>query len=296
MDEMMLMSRRLLLGGSIAIGAATTFPAFAAGPQATVSAPGQMNIPDDTAQRVRTIRRVRLRTDPGLVFWYFQGRNYAQQGATLTPLCDLKLGSIAMVEPNGDGTMDVTQYELGYRASPGSRTPAEKLLNPITDEMVDTPIAPVGPVRLHYDADNALRLQGDMGSSSLSFEHVPELFYQAGDNVAFLAQTRSRVTTPGKPDRIVNDVTMFCSPASEALDPKVHCASAIAHGSDVTDFARWWKMPADVGTQALRSLGHKVERYAEMPEEWSAVLARVDPLMATDPLAGLKRKSAEYRN
>lgn len=296
-DDMTLLSPRMLLGGSAAIGAATAIPALAAGLPATGDFSGGHGIPTDPASRIGLVRRMRLRADPGFVFWYFEGRNYAQQGASLVPLCDLKLGSITLVQPNPDGTIDTTQYELGFRTAPGSSAPAEQLRNPVTGEMVDVPIAPVGPTTVHYGADNSLTLRGNLGgSSNLSFEHVPEQFFRAGDTVAFLAHIRSRVTTPGKPDRIVNDMTMFCSPASKALDPTVPCASAIAQGSDVTDFARWWKMPAGTGTQALRSLGNKLVRFADMPAQWRAVLARFDPVMAADPVAGLKRKAAEYRN
>ncbi|TWH84769.1 hypothetical protein [Novosphingobium taihuense] len=295
-DEMALLSRRMLLGGGMAMGAAAALPAFAASTTSASSLPRETGIPADEKSRIDIIRRVRLRTDPGLVCWFFRGRNYAQQGANLIPLCELNFGAVMMVQPNADGTMDVTQYELGFRTAPGSATFAEKLHNPITGEMVDTSFAPVGPTSVHYDAHNVLQLPETIGGSSFTLEHVPELFYHVGDTIAFQTHSRARAVTPGKPDRVLNDMSMICSPAVEALNPKVHFASANAHGTDVTDYARWWKMPPGSGTQTLRSFGQKVASFAEMPEDWRTMLARFDPVMAADPVAGLKRKALEYRN
>lgn len=294
-DEMALLSRRMLLGGGMAVGAAAALPAFAA-PTRTASLPREAGIPADERSRIAIIRRVRLRTDPGLVCWFFRGRNYAQQGANLVPLCELNFGAVMMVQPNADGTMDVTQYELGFRTAPGSATLAEKLLNPVTGEMVDTSFAPVGPTSVHYDADNVLQLPANIGGTSFTLEHVPELFYHVGDTIAFQTHSRARAVTPGKADRVLNDMSMICSPAVEALNPNLHCASATAHGTDVTDYARWWKMPPGSGTQTLRSIGQKVANFAEMPEDWRTMLARFDPVMAADPVAGLKRNALEYRN
>ena len=69
-----------------------------------------------------------------------------------------------------------------------------------------------------------------------------------------------------------------------------------AHGSDVTDYARWWKMPPGLGTQTLRSVGQKVRRFADMPSDWIAMVAKADPKMAADPLSVLSREAALYRN
>ena len=50
-------------------------------------------------------------------------------------------------------------------------------------------------------------------------------------------------SSQGSTTCVLNDMSMICSPAAEALNPRLNFASATAHGSDVTDYARWWKMP-----------------------------------------------------
>jgi len=91
-------------------------------------------------------------------------------------------------------------------------------------------------------------------------------------------------------------MSMICSPASQALDPRCAYAEATGHGSDVTDYARWLKMPAGTGTQTLRSVGQKTTRYADMPQDWRDMVAKADPAMAADPMGVLARAQATYRN
>ena len=149
---------------------------------------------------------------------------------------------------------------------------------------------------MHYSADNIPQLPEQMGGSRFTSEHMPELFYRVGDMVCFQTHTRARSIVPNKPDRVLNDMSMICSPAAEALNPHVPFASAWAHGSDVTDYARWWKMPPGMGSQTLRSVGQKVRRFADMPRDWIAMVAKADPKMASDPLSVLNRPPETYKN
>ena len=55
-------------------------------------------------------------------------------------------------------------------------------------------------------------------------------------------------------------------------------------------------MPAGMGTQCLRSVGRKETNYANMPKDWVAMLARVNPEGARDPRKLLTQKQEEYRN
>jgi hypothetical protein len=294
-DEMFLLGRRALMMGSVAVGAASAMPALAAAP-ASSGLMREEGISADRTARSAIVRRMRHRTDAGLVFWWFRGRNYAQQGASLTPMCELIFGAIAKAIPNADGSMDLVQYELGFRTAPDSGERAEKLRNPITGEMIDVPFAPVGPTRVHYSADNTLQLPPQIGGSTFTAEHVPELFYRLGDQVCFQTHSRARSMVPGVPDRVLNDMSMICSPAKEALDPRRKIARAWAHGSDVTDYARWWKMPPGLGSQTLRSVGEKVTRYEDMPADWRAMVAKADPAMAADPISVLDRAATTYKN
>ena len=301
-DECSLLSRRTMLAGGISLGIAGGM-ASSAGAAMAISEPPMPNqllrekgLPADAASRVALMRRMRLRTDAGPVFWYFRGRNYAQQGANLIPICELVFGAVMLVSPNSDGTLDVVQYELGFRSPLGSAKRTDTLLNPITGEMIDLPFAPVGPTHIKYDKNNTLELPEKIGGSTFSLEHVPEVFYRVGNTVSFQTHSRAIVETPGQSTRVLNDMSMITSPEKEALDPNVHFASAVAYGGDVTDYARWLKMPDGAGTQTLRSVGEKVSRYSDMPEDWRAMLAESDPVMGADPIAGLSRDAAIYRN
>lgn len=296
-EDMMLFSRRALMGygmaaGGIAAGAMAASPALAAGP----SLIRESGIPEDPRARIALIRRMRLRTDAGLVFWWFRGRNYAQQGANLIPLCELIFGAAMKVIPLPDGGMDVVQYELGFRTAIDSGVRTDKLRNPLTGDMIDVPFAPVGPTTVHYTPDHVAQLPSVIGGSKFTVEHVPELFYHIGDTVCFQTHSRALSETPGMSDRRLNDMSMITSPASEALNPKVRCARAFAHGTDVGDYARWWKMPAGLGNQTLRSVGQKETSWAAMPKDWLAMLASVNPAGAKDPLALLGGPEVKYLN
>lgn len=291
-DEMTMLSRRTLMAGGLAVGALAALPPMAhAG-----TAPGAEGIPEDPKVRAAIVRRMRLRADAGMVFWWFRGRTYAQQGATLTPVCGMVFGSMLKVTPRADGGSDVLQYELGFRTDLETGERLEKLRNPLTGEMIDIPFAPVGPTALSYSADNVPAIPASIGGSQLSFEHVPELFYRAGDMVLLQYQSRARVTTAGVSDRVLNDFGTIYGPAAEALDPKVACARAWVQGTDVTDYARWLKMPAGMGTQTLRSIGQKTTRFEDMPADWIAMAAKADPKFIADPMSVFSRAEATYKN
>ncbi|WDF74873.1 hypothetical protein [Novosphingobium sp. KACC 22771] len=292
-DEALLMSRRVLMAGGLMLGAAASMPAMGA---AAATSGREEGIPTDPAARIAMIRRMRMRADAGPVFWWFRGRNYAQQGAKLIPMCDMIFGALMDIRPTADGGLMTTQYELAFRCALDSGVRAEKLLNPITGTMVDVPFAPVGPTKVVYNAENVLQLPPTIGGSKFTVEHVPELFFRIGDTVCFQTHSRARAETQGQSDRVLNDMSMICSPAAEALDPKRAFASATAYGTDVTDYARWWKMPPGLGTQTLRSAGMKVARYQDMPQDWRDMVAKADPAMAADPMGVLSRAAATYRN
>ncbi len=302
-DEHFLMSRRIMMMGGMALGAAGALGMPGQANAAEGAAAGtpplarEGRLPTDPAARNAMYRRVRMRLDSGMYFWFFRGRNYLQQGATLTPVCELNYGAFMRVTTHDDGSLTLRSYELGMRAALGKGPRSEQLYNPYTDRMVDLPFAPVGPVDVVYDAQNNLKSVGDLGGTTITVEHIPEVFYQLGDEASFQTHSRAVASTPGKPDRILNDMSIVTSPLAKAIDPRVQCAPARAYGGDVTDFARWLQMPADMpGSQTLRSVGEKYERYEQMPLDWRNALAELDPEMAADPVAGMERSSTQYRN
>lgn len=306
-DETFGISRRLMMLGGAAAGAAGALGLAGIGHamDGAITAPAagaaglarEGVIPADIATRNAIYRRVRMRTDSGMFFWFFRGRNYLQQGATLTPLCELNYGAFMRVVAHADGSLTVRSFELGMRAALGKGPRTDQLYNPFTDRMVDLPFAPVGPVEVKYDAANNLIFDGDIGGTTLDVTHVPEVIYQIGDEFAFQTHSAAVAHTPGKPDRVLNDMSIVTSPLAQAIDPKVTLAPARAYGGDVSDFARWLQMPADMpGSQTLRSVGEKYARYEQMPLDWRNALAELDPEMAADPIGGMEREKVIYRN
>ncbi|KPF90802.1 hypothetical protein IP81_14170 [Novosphingobium sp. AAP83] len=281
--------------GALAAGAVATSinPSFAA--EAAIGDPGAQGIPADPAARAAIVRRMRYRTDAGTFMWWFRGRTYAQQGATLIPVCGLLFGSMIKLSPRADGGFDMVQYELGFRTDLETGKRLDKLRNPITGEMLEIKAFPVGPTKLAYAADNVPVVPATIGGSMFTYEHKPELFWTAGDMLFMQYQARSKVETAGKPDRIINDVGMIYGKLADALNPRVKSAPAWIQGTDVTDYARWLKMPEGSGTQTLRSIGAKVHRYADMPADWRAAVAEIDPKMAADPMGVFNRNEETYR-
>lgn len=298
-DEFAGFSRRTAMLGALAAGtfapmAASAAPAAAHAPAAID--PGAVGIPDDPAKRAAIVRRLRYRTDAGVLMWWFRGRIYGQKGADLFPICGMLFGSMIKLAPRSDGGFDVLQYELGFRTDFETGRKIDRLRNPLTGEMIDIPFAPVGPTRVSYSADNTPTVPTTLGGSMLTYEHKPEQFWTAGDTLFMQYHARSKVETQGKPDRVINDFGMVYGSLAEALDPKVKSARAWVQGNDITDYARWLKMPADApGSQTLRSIGAKVHDFKEMPADWRAAVAEADPAMAADPMSVFSRSQAIYK-
>ncbi|MFM2302516.1 MAG: hypothetical protein RLZZ84_2252, partial [Pseudomonadota bacterium] len=80
-DENFLLSRRTMLTGVGLTGVGLAGTAIAgsgllgASPAFAAELAREEGIPTDAAARIAMIRRMRLRTDPGIVYWWFRGRN-----------------------------------------------------------------------------------------------------------------------------------------------------------------------------------------------------------------------------
>jgi len=287
-DETLLLSRRAVFAGAAGTAlAASLAPALAA---ATPAHPAL-----DAHQTAAIVRRMRYRTDAGTYFWWFRGRNHAQQGARLTPLCGMVFGSMIRLTPRADGGFDTRQYELGFRTDLVTGELIERLRNPFTGEMVEIPFAPVGPTAFRYSADNVPEVPAMLGGSKFTYTHNPEQVTRADDTVFVQYHAQSLVETPGKPDRVINDLGMMHAPAALALNPKVMSVPAWIEGTDVTDYPRWLNMPAGMGTQTLRSIGRKVHHIEDMPADWKAIVAKFDPELLKNPEAVFERKQATYK-
>lgn len=271
-------ARRTFLAGSAALAA---LPAAAAA----------ATTPDLRS----AIRRLRFRTDNGLVFWWLRCSYYGAVNAALTPIYDMLFGSIQQVISRDDGGFDVVQLELGFRMEVGGKARMHAFRNPYTGETVPVQFMPVGPTRLHFSADVVPSVPSEFGGSKLEVSHFHEEAYVAGDTFFAPFRAASRVITPGKSDRHVNDVALFYGPARQALDPKVKAAPAWLHASDVGSWPRWMNMGDRPGSTVLRAVGGKAMRLRDMPPDWTAMVREFDASILADPLKALQRPQATYR-
>ncbi len=265
---------------------------FLAGATALAALPASAANPPDMN---KAVRRLRFRTDEGLVFWWLRCSYYGAVNAELTPLYGMVFGSIQQVIDRADGGFDVLQLELGFRMEVDGKARMREFRNPYTGETVPVQFSPVGPTRLHFSADVVPTIPTAFGGSRLEARHFHEAPYVAGDTLFAPYRAASRVITPGKSDRHVNDVALFYGPASKALDPRVKAAPAWLNASDVGSWPRWMNMGDRPGSTVLRAVGGKALRLRDMPEDWTAMVREVDSSILDDPEAALKRPQATYR-
>jgi hypothetical protein len=247
----------------------------------------------DDARQI--VRKLRYRTDEGLLFWWIKGDYYAQVDATLTPLYGMSFGAIHMLRQAPGGGFDMTQMELGFRTELDTGKRMKTFTNPLTGESMPAPFNPIGPTLVHYSRDAVPTVPKNLGGSELDFQPLPERPFVAQGEVFVQYRARSRVTTPGMVDRIVNDFSMIYGPATKALDPAVTSVDARLYASDVASYPRWMNMGARAGAVTLRGIGAKVMRISDMPQDFLEMLEAHDPSIIKDPEAALRRPPATYK-
>lgn len=250
------------------------------------------NNPDDARA---IVRKLRYRTDEGLLFWWIKGDYYAQVDATLTPLYGMSFGALHLVKQRSDGGFDMTQMELGFRTELDTGKRMQTFHNPLTGESMPAPFNPIGPTLVHYSRDAVPTVSSDLGGSHLDFHPMPERPFEAQGSVFVQYRARSTVTTTGLADRVVNDFSMIYGPSAEALDPAVTSVDARLYASDVASYPRWMNMGARPGAVTLRGIGGKVMRITDMPQDFLEMLEAHDPSMIKDPEAALHRAPVTYK-
>ncbi|NBC35963.1 DUF1838 domain-containing protein [Novosphingobium sp. FSY-8] len=272
------------------LGAGVGVAALGMAPRALAATPDLT----DPAVRHQVIRRIRYRTDDGLVFWWIRGEYFAAVNSVLTPLYGMCFGSIQQVTGRPDGGFDIRQIEMGFRMMPGGRERMTQFTNPFTGAQVPVPFAPVGPQVIHYSADGVPTVASEFAGSRLEFSPYPDPPYVSGDKVMLPYRAQSRVVTPNAADRVVNDVALFYAQADVALDPRVTSAPAMLHLSDVSSWSRWMQMGERPGMVVMRGIGGKATSLADMPQDWRAMVDAYDPALLRDPVATLARAPYRY--
>ncbi len=290
-DRRGLMRGGALLGGAAVLGSGLTLSACAGEAEKPAFA-----MPDTTEGMNALARRMRLRADAGTLFWWFRGEVLANRDAVLTPICNMLFGAMMKVEPQEDGTLSIVQMEVGFRTDPETGKRLKSVVNPFTKEEVAIPYSPVGPTHMSYDKDNHPVLPDTIGGSTFTLKHTPTAFELLSDTVAMRGRTEGTLFTPGKPDRHLNDMSTFFSPAAIALDPTVGCAPCHAAGSDVGGYSRWLNMPEGMGSQTIRTIGEKVTEFTDLPQDFLEMIEQEEPDLIRDPNLVFTRPQKEYKN
>ncbi|MBU3671772.1 MAG: DUF1838 domain-containing protein [Sinobacteraceae bacterium] len=292
----MRINRREVVGGAIgavatsAVASATAAPSTKAATAARAAAPSPA--PPDA---LTLYRKMHLRTDDGLLFWWLQGPKIGQVGTTLTPLYTSSIGTLQRVRHREDGGFDVTQLELIILCDLSSGEPLSQWQNPYTNEMIPIRFSPVGPTVVRYRADNSRVLPTEIGGTPLQATatmHAPVI---VGDDVFQRDESVARVFTPGRTTPFeVNDIAVYHGSLANLADPAVTVGEATVFFAEVTGWQRWMNMGERPGNLTSRLTGRKVRRYEDLPQRWRDQLTVVAPKIAADPIAALDGAAARF--
>ena len=295
------MDRRKVVGaalgavtaGAIASGAAA---ASAVTTGAVAGAPARPATPSPTTPDPRLLyRKLHLRTDDGLLFWWLQGPKIGQVGTTLTPLYTSSIGTLQRVRHREDGGFDVTQLELIILCDVQTGEPLEQWRNPYTSELIPIRFAPVGPTVVRYRPDNSRVLPTEIGGTPLQATAIMHPPLIVGDDVFQRDESVARVFTPGRTVPFeVNDIAVYHGSLANLADPAVAMGEATVFFAEVTGWQRWMNMGDRPGNLTSRLTGRKVRRYNDLPQRWREHLAAVAPKIAADPIAALDGPAARF--
>jgi hypothetical protein len=283
-------NRRDLLGGALGAlaGVGMAAPLARAGDAAGAS-------PAAALDPITLYRKLHLRTDDGVLFWWLQGPKIGQVGTTLTPLYTSGVGTVQRVRLREDGGFDLTQLEMIFLFDLETGEPLQEWRNPYTGERIPVRFAPVGPLTVQYRPDNSRVLPTELGGTPLEATAVMHPALIVGDDVFQRDESVARVFTPGRTVPFeVNDIAVYHGSLANLSDPAVTVGDATVFFAEVTSWQRWMSMGERPGSLTSRMAGRKGRRYEDLPEGWRRHLARVAPEIAADPVAALDRPAAKF--
>ena len=294
-DDVSAISRRDLLAGAAAglvAGAALQPSAGHAASPITPAGAGAIDA-------VQTHRKLKYRTDAGLVFWWLRGVKYGQVGTTLTPLFTNHTGTIQRIEPTDDGGFDLSYLEVTIATVVDNDTPLKAWKNPYTGEVLPVKVRPMGPTTVHYRADNSRVIPETIGGSPIEATSEVTGPYVVGDDVFISEVIQARVYRSGPENPfVVNDMSHYHGSLAELSSPATTMAAATVSFGEITGWQKWMNMGDRPGNLTSRTFGKKAASYSQMPEAWLKGVALAEPELAEelarDPLAALNRQQATF--
>lgn len=244
---------------------------------------------------VLLLRKLKLRSDDGLLFWWLQGPKIGQTGATLTPLYTSSVGTIQRVRLLEDGGLELTQLEMIFMLDLETGEALEEWRNPYTGELIPVAFNPVGPLTLRYRADNSRLLPTELGGTPLESTATSYPPVIVGDDIFLRDESVARVFTPGRATPFeVNDIAIYHGSVRNIADPAVTMGEATVFFAEVTGWQRWMNMGDRPGNLTSRMAGRKCRSYVDFPEAWRARLAEVAPRIAADPVGALDQPAGRF--
>lgn len=260
-------------------------------PAVTTRAATRQLDPANPADARLIYRKLRYRTDDGLLFSWIKGPYMASIGGDLIPVYSLNLGAIQRVTQNADGGFDLIDLEISFRVDAQTGERLKTLRNPITGETV--PVGGRGPIPTHLkvSAENEVIIPEVPGQPKFEHDHLPVSFFPLGrTEFAMRDRSHARVTAPDGSVSLLNEVSTITGPRDLVLDPRTTTIEARVQSNDVRSWPAWLKMGDRPGSLALFANGGKVSRFADLPDDWHAMLKRHYPQIAADPIAVLDGK------
>ena len=234
-------------------------------------------------------RKLRYRTDSGLLFSWIKGPYMAEIEGDLIPMFAINLGAIQRVAQNADGSFSLTDLEISFRVDVDSGKRVDSFRNPVTGENIKLPVSVQGPNHLTVSRENGVQIADMPGGPHFDLKHRPSRPFLMGKEVFMRDRSHSTVTFPDGSISQLNEVSTLSAPAAQVLDPRSTVAYSRVQSNDVRSWPAWLGMGNRPGMLALFGNGAKVPSFADMPADWLEMLAQFAPDIAKDPVAALDK-------
>jgi len=248
----------------------------------------QLDLANDEDQRL-IYRKLRYRTDSGLLFSWVKGPYVAVIAGDLIPMYAINLGAIQRVTQRPDGGFDLVDLEISFRVDVETGEPMKQMVNPVTKKLIDVVTRPQGPNRISVSRDNEVQISTLPNGNRYEHSHPPTRVFALNDEIVLRDRSHSRVTAPDGSVSMLNEVSTLSGPRALVLDPSVTTINSRLQANDIRSWPSWLKMDDQVGHLALLGNGGKVSRFEDLPADWRAKLAKYYPDIAADPVGALDR-------
>lgn len=244
----------------------------------------------NNAEDARLIyRKLRYRTDSGLLYSWVKGPYMAVIDGDLIPMYAINLGAISRVTQRADGGFDLIDLEISFRTDVNSGERLTNFRNPVTGDTVPVVVKPQGPNRLLVTRDNEVQISNLPNGTKYEHTHPPVRAFALGNEIVLRDRSHSRVTAPDGSVSMLNEVSTLSGPSAIVLDPSVPTVNARLQANDVRSWPSWLKMGDRAGHLALFGNGGKVSRFEDLPADWRKMLKDNFPDIAADPVVALDR-------